>query len=137
MLFATMALLPPLLQNLMGYPVITTGTGARAARRRHHGRDVRRRPPDRQGRHARARSLFGPRADGLSLWEMTQFTPNVSASTTIVYTGVIQGLGLGLIFVPLSTLAFATLAPRFRDRGHRDVQPDAQHRQQRSASRSS
>jgi DHA2 family multidrug resistance protein len=29
-------------------------------------------------------------------------------------TGVVQGLGLGLVFVPLSTLAFATLEPRLR-----------------------
>ena len=32
----------------------------------------------------------------------------------IVISGVVQGLGLGLVFVPLSTLAFATLEPRFR-----------------------
>jgi DHA2 family multidrug resistance protein len=32
----------------------------------------------------------------------------------IMISGVIQGLGIGLIFVPLSTLAFATLAPRHR-----------------------
>ena len=40
-LLATMALLPPFLQNLMGYPVLTTGYGAGAARHRHHDRDVR------------------------------------------------------------------------------------------------
>jgi DHA2 family multidrug resistance protein len=32
----------------------------------------------------------------------------------LVVSGVVQGLGLGLVFVPLSTLAFATLEPRFR-----------------------
>ena len=32
----------------------------------------------------------------------------------LVVSGVIQGFGLGLVFVPLSTLAFATLEPRFR-----------------------
>jgi DHA2 family multidrug resistance protein len=35
----------------------------------------------------------------------------------IVYTGVVQGVGLGFIFVPLSATAFATLAPRFRSEG--------------------
>ena len=29
-------------------------------------------------------------------------------------SGVVQGLGLGLIFVPLQSLAFETLAPRMR-----------------------
>jgi DHA2 family multidrug resistance protein len=32
----------------------------------------------------------------------------------LVGSGIVQGLGLGLVFVPLSTLAFATLEPRFR-----------------------
>ena len=32
----------------------------------------------------------------------------------IVRTGITQGTGLGFIFVPLSTLAFATLAPELR-----------------------
>jgi DHA2 family multidrug resistance protein len=35
----------------------------------------------------------------------------------MVYTGVIQGLGIGFLFVPLSTIAFSTLAPRFRNEG--------------------
>ncbi len=34
--------------------------------------------------------------------------------TPVIVSGVVQGLGLGLVFVPLSTLAFATLEPRFR-----------------------
>ena len=45
-------------------------------------------------------------------------------------TGFTQGLGFGLIFVPLSTITFATLPPRLPNRGHRPVQPDAQSRQQ-------
>jgi DHA2 family multidrug resistance protein len=32
----------------------------------------------------------------------------------VIRSGVVQGLGLGLVFVPLSTIAFATLEPRFR-----------------------
>lgn len=35
----------------------------------------------------------------------------------IVRTGITQGLGLGFIFVPLSTITFATLAPRYRNEG--------------------
>ena len=33
----------------------------------------------------------------------------------IVVTGITQGMGLGFIFVPLSTLTFSTLAPRYRN----------------------
>jgi DHA2 family multidrug resistance protein len=47
---------------------------------------------------------------------MTLFTHEVS-SFAIVRSGVVQGLGLGLIFVPLSTLTFSTLAPRYRNEG--------------------
>jgi DHA2 family multidrug resistance protein len=44
---------------------------------------------------------------------MTQFSILMDARP-IVVSGVVQGLGLGLVFVPLTTLAFATLEPRFR-----------------------
>ena len=48
-----------------------------------------------------------------SLYEMSGFTPDVS-QWTIVRTGFTQGLGFGLIFVPLSTVTFATLPPEWR-----------------------
>src|SRR3546814_16563312 len=35
----------------------------------------------------------------------------------IIESGFIQGLGTGLMFVPLSTIAFATLESRFRNEG--------------------
>jgi DHA2 family multidrug resistance protein len=44
---------------------------------------------------------------------MSLFTTYVPPSL-IVGTGVIQGFGLGFIFVPLSTVAYATLAPQYR-----------------------
>jgi DHA2 family multidrug resistance protein len=44
---------------------------------------------------------------------MTGFSPQMD-DHLIITSGVIQGLGLGLVFVPLSTVAFATLPPRFR-----------------------
>ncbi|MEP3436664.1 MAG: MFS transporter, partial [Hoeflea sp.] len=49
----------------------------------------------------------------LSLYMMTGFSPQMD-SAPVIWTGVIQGLGLGLVFVPLSTVAFATLDVRFR-----------------------
>jgi DHA2 family multidrug resistance protein len=38
-------------------------------------------------------------------------------NSVVLVAGFIQGIGVGLVFVPLSTLAFATLAPRFRNDG--------------------
>ena len=54
--------------------------------------------------------LIGLGLTALSLWQMAGFTAEVSACA-IVESGLIQGLGLGFMFVPLSTVAFATLAP--------------------------
>jgi DHA2 family multidrug resistance protein len=49
----------------------------------------------------------------LSLWQMTGFSLGMDM-TPVIVSGVVQGLGLGLIFVPLNTIAFATLAPQLR-----------------------
>jgi DHA2 family multidrug resistance protein len=51
-----------------------------------------------------------------SLWQMTQYSPEL-AKSDIVWPGVIQGLGLGLVFVPLSAATFATLSPEMRAQG--------------------
>jgi DHA2 family multidrug resistance protein len=51
-----------------------------------------------------------------SLWQMTTWTPDVS-QTRIMLTIMVQGAGLGLLFIPLQVLAFATLAPAFRNDG--------------------
>jgi DHA2 family multidrug resistance protein len=48
-----------------------------------------------------------------SMYGMTGFSPQMD-DHLIIITGIVQGLGLGLVFVPLSTVAFATLEPRFR-----------------------
>ena len=115
MLLATMALLPPFLQSLMGYPVVDVGlllaprgvgtmfammlSGKLAARV-----------------DARLLILSGLLLAGASLWQMNLFTTDIGAGA-IVSSGVVQGLGLGLIFAPLSNISFATLAPRYRNEG--------------------
>ena len=65
----------------------------------------------------------------ISLWQMTGFYLQMD-SGSIVWSGLLQGFGTGFVYVPLAAIAFATLAPRAAQRRHRDVQPDAQPRQQ-------
>lgn len=60
--------------------------------------------------------LLGPALTALSLWQMARFSTE-SGAWDIVHTGFTQGLGLGFIFVPLSTITFATLAPHYRNEG--------------------
>ena len=43
-----------------------------------------------------------------ALWRMVGWNPNVS-ETEIFETGIVQGLGLGFIFVPLSAVTFSSL----------------------------
>jgi DHA2 family multidrug resistance protein len=107
-LFATMALLPPYLQNLMNYPVITTGLllaprgiGTLIAMML-VGRLLAR------GADARVLAGIGMTVTAYSLWQMVHWGTDVPA-WLIVEAGVIQGLGLGLVFVPISTIAYSTL----------------------------
>jgi MFS transporter, DHA2 family, multidrug resistance protein len=53
---------------------------------------------------------------GASLYMMTGFAID-QPSRPVIVSGVVQGLGLGLIFVPLQTLAFETLTARLRTTG--------------------
>ena len=62
---------------------------------------------------ARKMVVAGLLFTSLSLEIMTGFTPQMDA-TLIIVSGLVQGLGLGLVFVPLSTVAFATINPQFR-----------------------
>jgi len=51
-----------------------------------------------------------------ALWRMTGYSLDLSQSD-IVWPGVIQGFGTGLVFVPLSAATFATLSPGMRAQG--------------------
>ena len=115
MLFSTMALMPPFLQNLLGYPVIMTGL---LLAPRGMGTMVAMHIVGRLIGRVDTRSLLlvGFALMTISLWQMAGFTLEVGV-WPIVYTGVIQGVGLGFLFVPLSTAAFSTLAPRYRNEG--------------------
>jgi DHA2 family multidrug resistance protein len=115
-LFATMALLPTFLQTLMGYPVVTTGlvTAPRGIGTMLTmltvGRLLQR------GWDTRLIMAIGFVCTAFSLYQMTQMTLQMDSSLIII-SGFIQGVGIGLTFVPLSAAAFATLAPQLRDQG--------------------
>jgi len=114
-LFATRALTPSMLQNLMNYPVLNaglvtapSGIGTMIAMIV-VGRVV--------GRiDVRLLLLAGFSITAVSLWQMSSYTLEV-AQPDIVWPGVIQGFGLGLVWVPLSVAAFATLPPVMRSQG--------------------
>ena len=113
--YASLALQPPYLQDLMNYPVVTAGLvmgprgiGTMAAMLA-AGQLI--------GR-IDTRILLGA---GLALtawsfYAMTGWTPDV-AQATVVIVGVIQGVGLGLLFTPLSVVTLSTLSPEQRAEG--------------------
>lgn len=109
---ASLALMTPYLQTLMGYPVVTAGLvmGPRGL-----GTMVCMFLVGRiMGRvDTRALLMIGLLLTAWAMYDMTGWTPNVS-QWTIATTGFIQGAGLGFLFVPLTTIAFATLAPEQR-----------------------
>lgn len=111
-LLSSLALLPPMLGRIFGYPVITTGL---VMAPRGVGTMISMLLVGRLMRFVDPRKLVvaGLALTTLSLWEMTGFTPQMDM-IPIIRSGVVQGLGLGLVFVPLSTVAFSTIAPQFR-----------------------
>jgi DHA2 family multidrug resistance protein len=114
-LFSGLALLPPLLQNLMGYPVIFTGLVmaprgiATMASMIIVGRL--------SGKvDARLLMFFGIVMMAYSLYQMTGFNLDMDY-WPIITSGMIQGFGMGFVFVPLTTLTFATIAQKYRPDG--------------------
>jgi DHA2 family multidrug resistance protein len=112
LLLAGLALLPPLLQNLYGYSVLQSGylTAPRGV-----GTLISMLLAGRLVGKIDSRLLVGIGVTlmGVSLYMMTGFAID-QPSTPVITSGMVQGLGLGLIFVPLQSLAFETLAPKMR-----------------------
>ncbi len=111
-LFGTMALVTPFMQNLLGYPIQTAGflLGSRGV-----GTLLTMMAAPRLMKMVQPRYLIlcGLLLAGGTLYYMTGFSLDVT-KTTIVVTSIVQGVGLGLLFVPISTVAFATLPTHLR-----------------------
>jgi MFS transporter, DHA2 family, multidrug resistance protein len=113
--YASLALQPPYLQDLMNYPIVAAGLvlgprgvgtmGAMLAVGKLTGRV-----------DTRLLLAIGLGLTAWSFYAMTGWTPDVS-QMTIVGVGVIQGIGLGFLFVPLSVVTLSTLAPELRAEG--------------------
>jgi MFS transporter, DHA2 family, multidrug resistance protein len=113
--YASLALQPPYFQGLMNYPVVTAGLvmGPRGigtmAAMLVVGRLI--------GRSdTRLLLAIGLGLTAWSFYAMTGWTPEVSQAT-IIGVGVIQGVGLGFLFVPLSAATLSTLSPAQRTEG--------------------
>ena len=114
-LFGTMALITPFMQNLLGYPIQTAGflLGTRGV-----GTLLTMMAAPRLMRMIEPRYLIlsGLLLTGGTLYHMTGFSLDTTQST-IVYTSILQGVGLGLLFVPITSVAFLTLPEHLRTGG--------------------
>ena len=114
-LFATRSLTPTLLQGLMnysaqqaGWALAPSGLGTMVAMLI-VGRWV--------GKvDFRYLLALGFGITAFSLWQMSNYSLDITTED-IMIPGFIQGLGLGIIFVPLSAATFATLTPELRSQG--------------------
>ncbi|MBM3491299.1 MAG: DHA2 family efflux MFS transporter permease subunit [Alphaproteobacteria bacterium] len=112
--FTPMVLLPTLLQGLRGYPDDVVGYLLAA---RGGGTFIgfliniviRNMDP-------RMTLFFGFALQGVAGWEMATFDINLT-TFDVAWTSGLQGLGVGLVWVPLTVLTFATLEPRYLPEG--------------------
>ncbi|MGE0581508.1 MAG: DHA2 family efflux MFS transporter permease subunit [Steroidobacteraceae bacterium] len=114
-LLAAVTLLPSYLQMLLGYPVRDVGVLLAS---RGVGTMLAMLTVGRVGDRVHPLQLMLPGAllmAGSFYW-MTLFSLDTTPAM-VVGSGFVQGLGLGFIFVPLTTVTFSTLSPRLRNEG--------------------
>jgi len=114
-LYSTMALASPFLQNVIGYPIISAGL---LLATRGFGTFLSMMMVGRLMRYIEARTLIvtGLSLTAWTLYHMSGWTDQ-TGTNEIATISIVQGFGFGLVFVPLSTVAFLTLAPHLRTDG--------------------
>jgi len=106
-MYGSMVMQPLLLENLLHYPALTTGLAMAprglisAVSMIVVGKLITRMNP-------RTLITIGIALSGLGTWAMTRYNLSIS-EWDVIWPVLIQGAGLGMIYVPLSTVAFATL----------------------------
>lgn len=115
MLFGSLVLIPPFVQNLGGYPLVDAGIimaprGAGAMFcALFVGRLLKYVDP-------RKVTFFGMFLAAATMWWYSTFTEDIDM-TTILIVNFIQGMGFSCFIVPVNTVAFSTMAPEQRDVG--------------------
>lgn len=111
----TVALQPAMLQKVMGYPVITVGyllaprgigsmIGMVASTRMMHRVDI------------RNIVIIGLLLAALGLWDLSHLPPQIS-EWHIIRSAFVQGIGIGMVFVQLNAICFATLPEKLHVEG--------------------
>ncbi|MGD2171202.1 MAG: DHA2 family efflux MFS transporter permease subunit [Gammaproteobacteria bacterium] len=110
-LFGSMILQPLMLEGLLGYPTLTTGLTlaprglASMFSMMLVGRLINRYDP-------RLLIVAGIAIFGVGSYMTTQYSLQLSM-TWVIAPMILQGMGLGMVFIPLSTLAFSTLPQQY------------------------
>jgi DHA2 family multidrug resistance protein len=114
-MLSTAALLAPYLQNLAGYPVQTAGI---ALAPRGFGTIVSMFVASRLGMKVDQRKIMaaGLLVLGWAMYEMSNWTPDVTQGEMMMAL-VLQGFSIGLVFNPMSVMAYTTLSPALRGEG--------------------
>ncbi len=106
-MYGSMVMQPLLLEDLLHYPTLTTGLAMAprgvisAISMIVVGKLITRMSP-------RVLITIGILLSGLGTWAMTGYNLSIN-EWDIIWPVLVQGAGLGMIYVPLSTVAFATL----------------------------
>ena len=115
MMFGIFVLFPPMLQTLFGYSVIDTGL---LVAPRGIGILMSMLVTTRLAGRVDLRLIIalGLLITMYSMWEMTHWGLMIDWKP-IAYAGFVQGIGMGMVFIPMNQIAFATLALRYRTDG--------------------
>jgi DHA2 family multidrug resistance protein len=114
-LFSTMALVSPFLQQVSGHPVLSAGIilSSRGVGTFFAMMTIR---SSMRYIEARTTMMVGLGITAYTLYLMSTFTNDTTAST-IFFVGVLQGFAFGMVFVAVNTVAFLTLPDNLRTYG--------------------